>query len=186
MALKEIFRTRDEVVRAGNTMKSTYKWLTEDLKPNTVAIEIGVNAIDSAMYLAKFENIATVYIMGHDHNKAKKTTEGTISGRKIINTTPRINHDDPKALRHYITHNSGYSWPIILRCDVGGNEEKLFRNLFNGMNENDILSMRKMMFSLYGTENAMEHILKEKGFNTAYRPINGILSKRTGTLYAWR
>ncbi|MDE1871532.1 MAG: hypothetical protein KGI06_04830 [Candidatus Micrarchaeota archaeon] len=182
MALKEIFSTREDAALDQESIGSLYLWLTKDLKPNTVAIEIGPDAANSAMYLAKFENISRVYVLGHDHKRAERSIEGYAHGRKIENTAVGLRPENPTALRHYLTHNSSFHWPIIMRCDIGGSEEKLFSNMQSG----DLSGIHKLMISVYGTENAMKTMLESNGFKTAYKPLNGILSKRSGTLYAWR
>lgn len=178
----EVFRNGGDAGIDEKSIDSMYKWLTDDLKPNTVAIEIGPDAANYAMHLARFEKISRIYIVGHDHKKAGRKIGNSVLGRKISNTEMRLRPDNPTALRHYILHNADFHWPIIMRCDIGGSEEKLFSNI----ESNELLGVSKLILNVYGTENAMVRILENAGFKTEYKPSNGILSKRSGTVYAWR
>ena len=69
-----------------------------------------------------------------------------------------------------------------MRCDLGGNEGKLFSNI----ESNDLRGVNKIMLSVYGTEKEIINILENADFKTEYKPLGGILSKRSGTVYAWR
>ena len=130
-------------------MEQTYHWLVQDLRPDTVAIDIGAFIGETAIYLAMQERISKVYsyeLMPDNYTTAKANIDGSPFRDKIVLFNKAVGEKEgtvyaPKGGGDTITSISKSGIPVpavgldtaldnlrnvIIKCDAEGAEEQIF------------------------------------------------------------
>lgn len=189
-------------------LEEQYYWLVEELRPDTIAIDVGANMGDSAIYFAMQPDIAKVYAYEPYPNlyeKLKSYTDKSIRKSKIEifnmavskpNSDYSFNIKDTIAsadtplmegngksihavgLDKIINQIDGNS-PIIIKMDCEGGE---FVILNKGLDLSKVYRMQIEVHEKLGNITSLEAILNDYGFKTK----TGKEATDMLWLYAWK
>ena len=184
-----------------------YKWLVTDLRPKTVAIDIGAFIGDSAIYLAMFDKIKEIHAYEPFPETYKRAAQNiSLSGFgykiKLYNEgvsnkqcymklsessqvmTPRAKNSllgkriRIEALNNLLKGKNN----VIIKCDCEGEEHKIFSN---GTNLDNVY---KIQMEYHHGTGSMTDFLKQSGFRVKKKILNSysITGGEVGMLYAYR
>ena len=163
-----------------NSMRETffdeqYKWLVQSLKPHTIAIDMGAQTGDSAIYLLQ-HGIKSMICYEPDetaYSLLKKNLLGRSAKFRLFNR----NVQEP-----FWPIPGTYENPIIIKCDVEGAEHRIFTK------ESVLEGVYRIQIEYHNGAQQLPKVLKSKGFHVKVEKpwtISDSLGE-VGWLYAWR
>jgi len=148
-----------------------YKWLIDDLKPKTTAIDFGAGMGDSAIYMIRGHNVSNV--VGYELNRAHYNI--AMKNVKELGYSSRIK-----------LYNEGAKWDkftsnTIVKCDIEGAEHELF-------NQNlDLSKVYRICIEYHHDVQDLPKILANNGFKVKIKVgAPTLLLGQCGMIYAWR
>ncbi|MGC8588938.1 MAG: FkbM family methyltransferase [Hydrogenobaculum sp.] len=182
----------DAVVLKETFMQEQYAWLVKDLKPDTIAIDVGANIGDSAIYLAMQPNIKEVWAYEPYPNIYKRLEENISQSIrkdkiKIFNQAVskphsdylfHINEEEIAKADSPLKQGKGREIRaigldkiieqikgdnIIIKMDCEGGE---FYILDKGLDLSRVYKMQIEVHKEFGSPENLEAILKGYGFKT--------------------
>jgi len=158
-------------------VQQQYRWLVQNLKPNTTAIDFGAQAGDSTFYLLYEGKGKIKEIWAYEPDDSFYTLfYKNIELTNVRDIMPmHIKAPEPFELLR-IKDN------IIIKCDIEGAEHKVFTK------DADLTGVYKIQLEYHGGPKDLPEVFRSKGFKVkvdkpwAIDPILGDV----GWLYAWR
>jgi len=159
-------------------VKRQYRWLVQNLKPHTVAIDFGAQAGDSAFYLFYEGKGKIKEVLAYEPDKTffdllVQNIEFA-HAQTVIRAIPHI------APEPFINIENKRN--IIIKCDIEGAEHRVFTK------DADLTDVYKIQIEYHGSKRALPEVLKSKGFKVKVGGpwiVDPVLGD-VGWLYAWR
>jgi hypothetical protein len=140
-------------------LDQTYKWLYERIKPNTLLLDIGASIGDTAIYFSMNLNVKEVWSYEADDKRYRKLLESIVHSRfsKI-----RPFHSRVQSLQDVLSKVVYQNAPVAIKCDVEGDEYKLFTK------ETQLRNVYAIMLEYHFGYRRLEAVLKDKGFTVSH------------------
>lgn len=188
-------------------IREEWRWLIKDLKKHTIAIDVGAYIGDTAVYLAREENIEKIYAyepFPNLYKEARANVDSSLFGKKIelINKgvgksaktihTPKNYEGTISSSTSELESGSGQKIEIesvanvlkgkknvIIKADAEGAEGDVieYGNLGN---------VYRIQLEYHDNLDRITKALKEKGFKFRVEPNNDVKLKDVGYVCAWR
>ena len=163
-------------------VQQQYRWLVQNLRPNTTAIDLGAQAGDSTFYLfykgkGRIEEIWAYEPDDTFFALLYKNIQLTNIKHRIPNIIPlHIKAPEP------FIRDLGNKKNIIIKCDIEGAEHNVFTKYA------DLTEVYKIQLEYHGGPKDLPDVFRSKGFKVKIdKPwtIDPVLGD-VGWLYAWR
>ncbi len=209
---KRLLNIRDELsyltVLKEIFIQQSYRWLVEDLKPGTTAIDIGAYKGETAIYLAMPDGIKKVIAIEPSRQAfivaEKQVKESQLGGKiHLINNSVSkegggtSDSDAPsssiyqakasassekKSLMLKDVVKMANSDRIIIKCDAEGAEKEIF-----DCDPGALDGVYRMQIEYHDTFPELNQLLTDRGFHVKQMDDHeGIFYKRVGYVQAWR
>jgi len=158
-------------------IKQQYRWLVQNLKSNTTAIDFGSQAGDSVFYLLNESNSKIKEIWAYEpDDKFFALLYKNIELVNVKNIIPL----HTKSPEPFI--NVGNKKNIIIKCDIEGAEHNVFTK------DADLIGVYKIQLEYHGGARDLPEVFKSKGFKVRVYKAWTIDPKlgEVGWLYAWK